>query len=104
MPNPNPKGKTYLLKGVPVDIYEAAQAKAAANRPPLSMRWVLITLLEKWVDQRPPSADAPPRVFKPRKAKTAKKAKPEPATENKAGQTHIEPRQGIDDVDLTDSF
>ena len=73
MPNPNPKGKTYLLKGVPIDIYEAAQKKAAENRPPLSMRWVLITLLEKWVGHRPPSADAPPRDWS--KVKRTRKKK-----------------------------
>ena len=64
----------YLLKGIPLDMYRRAQAKAAANKPPLSIRWVLITLLEKWVGPAPADESAPAKAPKARKAKTPKAA------------------------------
>ncbi len=41
------KGK-YILERIPPDTWERAKAKAASYKPPMSMRWVLIQLLEKW--------------------------------------------------------
>lgn len=64
----------YLLKGIPKDMYRRAQAKAAANKPPLSIRWVLITLLEKWVGPAPADESAPTKAPKASKAKTPKAA------------------------------
>ena len=45
-----PDSKTYLLKGIPPELWEQAQAKAASQRPPISMRWALILLLESWIN------------------------------------------------------
>ena len=42
--------KTYLLKGIPPELWEEAQAKAASQRPPMSMRWALLLLLESWIN------------------------------------------------------
>ncbi len=36
----------YLLNGIPGELWDRAKAKAAAARPPISMRWVLIQGLE----------------------------------------------------------
>ena len=47
---------TYLLKGIPLDIWERAKVKARAERPPIAMRWVLIQLLEKWAGPAPKDA------------------------------------------------
>src|SRR5262245_33394129 len=41
------KGRSYLLKEMPVAFWEAAQKKARAERR--SMRAVLLTLLRDWV-------------------------------------------------------
>lgn len=83
---PNPNHQTYLLKGIPKDVYDRAKAKAAAHNPPLSIRWILITLLEKWVnhgaapmgdpvttDETPIGAQ-PGKVAKPAKAPRAVKS------------------------------
>jgi len=94
--------KTYLLKGIPKDVYEAAQKKAAENRPPLSMRWVFISLLEKWVGMAPPQKAREPKADTP-KAPRARKVKP--PTEINDEQIQIEqPRQEVDDLDLTSVF
>ena len=78
----------YLLKRIPGPLWDRAKAKAAEHRPPLSMRWVLIQLLEKWTDTvpmvtgetradlSPASVAKPPRVRRPA---TPKAAKPIPA-------------------------
>ena len=44
---------TYLLRDVPRELWDRAQAKAASLRPPVSMRWLLMTLLEDWVGRKP---------------------------------------------------
>lgn len=38
----------YILKNVPGELWDRAKAKAAASTPPLTLRWVLISLLERW--------------------------------------------------------
>ena len=73
----------YLLKRIPGPLWDRAKAKAAEHRPPLSMRWVLIQLLEKWTETAPvpivagetvsPAPVAkPPRVRRPAAPKAAK--------------------------------
>jgi len=49
---PNPDTQDYLLKGVPRDLWKRAQAKAKAMKPPMSMRWALLLMLEEWVGGR----------------------------------------------------
>ncbi len=106
MPNPNPKGKTYLLKGVPVDLYEAAQQKAAENRPPLSMRWVFISLLEKWVGKRPPSADPKPKIRTEPPKKRGRKPRPLSARDAYRAATRMDadagPPEPITDDSVSD--
>lgn len=113
MPNPNPKGKTYLLKGVPVDLYKAAQQKAAENRPPLSMRWLFISLLEKWVGKRPPSADPKPKIRTEPPKKRGRKPKiktdapavdPLPTTDDSVSDPNRQPIDGANDLDLSETF
>ena len=53
-----PDSKTYLLKGIPSELWEQAQAKAASQRPPISMRWALILLIESWINSAETSASA----------------------------------------------
>ena len=79
-----PNETIYLLKGIPLDMYRRAQAKAAANKPPLSIRWVLITLLEKWVGPAPADESKPAAPKATRKAKTPKAA-PKPVGPSAAG-------------------
>ena len=50
--------KVYLLKGIPPELWEQAQAKAASQRPPISMRWALILLLESWINSAESSGSA----------------------------------------------
>ena len=56
---PKPNTCDYLIHGIPLDLWTRAKAKAKALRPPVSMRWTLIMLLEQWVASTPP-AEAPP--------------------------------------------
>lgn len=72
--------KDYLLKGIPLDVYQQAQEKAAAHRPPLSMRWVLITLLEKWINYQPVQPEGFKKGTEARKAKKAAAAQTPAAT------------------------
>ena len=71
----------YMLKGIPLGIWRAAQAKAAAMSPPTSMRWIILDLLKQWIakdppvdpptDVAPPPTDRPARrVTKPTRART----------------------------------
>ena len=53
-----PDSKTYLLKRIPAELWEQAQAKAASQRPPISMRWALILLLESWINSAETSGSA----------------------------------------------
>ncbi len=61
------KGK-YILERIPPDTWDRAKAKAASYAPPMSMRWVLIQLLEKWAPRpkgtrkRKPKAENIPAV------------------------------------------
>ena len=48
-----PDSKLYLLKGIPPELWRQAQAKAASQRPPLSMRWAILLLLEAWISDTP---------------------------------------------------
>ncbi len=57
-PVPKPNCKDYLFKDIPADLWTRAQEKGKALRPPVSMRWVLIMLLEQWV--KSPTAETPP--------------------------------------------
>ena len=57
--------KDYILKKIPVELWEAAQAKAASRRPPLAMRWVLIKLLERWVVKGKPLTHGEPATDDP---------------------------------------
>lgn len=72
------KDAMYLLKGIPQATWDQAKAKAAAERPPLSMKWVLIALLEKWVGPPPDTGQSIPPTPPADKAKRAKKPKAEP--------------------------
>ncbi len=56
---PKPNCKDYLFKDIPADLWIRAQEKGKALRPPVSMRWTLILLLEEWVASTPP-AETPP--------------------------------------------
>ena len=72
-----PNELSYLLHRIPLDIWERAKAKAAANRPPLKMRWVLIQLIEKFAGPAPkidPTAD-PEKTHKATAVKKPRKAK-----------------------------
>ncbi len=69
----------YLLKKIPGDIWDAAKAKAAAQRPALSMRWVLIKLLEKWVEGSPAAAPKPKAAPKAARAPRVPKTPTPPA-------------------------
>lgn len=42
----------YLLENVPRDLMTRAKGKARAQDPPVSVKWVLIKLLEQWVNGR----------------------------------------------------
>ncbi len=39
----------YQLKGIPNDLWNIAKDKAAAFRPPVTMKHVILQLLYKWV-------------------------------------------------------
>lgn len=94
----------YLLKGIPGDLWDRCKHKAEVNSPPLSMRWVLIQLLERWAP-----ADAKPqrvRTPKPPKASVTPKAEALPTREPRVvGATPVErPQTPQEGVDLGDSF
>jgi hypothetical protein len=47
-----PRVKTtcdYQLRNVPLDLWQQARAKAKAQQPPMSMRWIIMLLLEQWL-------------------------------------------------------
>ena len=48
-----PGTQSYILHGIPVELWKAAQAKAAAQEPPLSMRWAILMLLKEWIHHAP---------------------------------------------------
>ena len=52
---PKPNGHAYPLKNVPLALWRRAQAKAGNLVPALSMRQVLIMLLDQWVNAPPPT-------------------------------------------------
>lgn len=55
MPKPRlrlkpPGTQSYVLHGIPIDLWEAVKAKAAAQEPaPWSLRWALLMALKEWV-------------------------------------------------------
>jgi len=71
MPKPRKKPGTqsYILHGIPLELWEAAKAKAAAQEPaPFTMRWAMLTALTEWVRSAPGSdpkvaADEKPSLF-----------------------------------------
>lgn len=63
----------YILKRIPRDLWTAAQAKAATHQPPMSMRYVLIQLLGRWVG---PAPDGSPWPLPPRKIRQKKATEP----------------------------
>lgn len=74
----------YPLNGIPEPLWREAQAFAAAATPPLSMKWVLQSLLERWVESQRKKATAPPPPAPPERRGTHKrqpkaKATPPPA-------------------------
>ena len=72
----------YILKGIDRRLWARAQAKAQGNDPPMSMRWVLIKLLERWVGPDPDPTAAPEPAPKPKRApKVAAVAVAEPVSE-----------------------
>ena len=46
---PHPSNTLYILRDIPRELWERAQAKAAGLRPPVPLRRILIALLEDWV-------------------------------------------------------
>lgn len=53
MKTSNPqKGATYLLRDIPRELWDRAQAKAAGLKPPVPLRRILIALLEDWVGRQ----------------------------------------------------
>lgn len=101
---PKPGEIDYLLKGIPKGIYEKAQRFAAEHRPPLAMRWLLITLLEKWVESEKAkrrATDPPTETPAPKKTAPRRKAKP---VEGVAVPVRTEPQRLPDAPDLGDSF
>lgn len=56
----------YPLKKVPGELWDRVKQKAEAHRPPLTIRWVIISLLEKFA---PPEDGLKPmaKARKPRK-------------------------------------
>ena len=59
MPKPRKKPGTqsYVLHGIPTDLWEAVKAKAAAQEPaPWTMRWALLQALQQWVKSAPDKA------------------------------------------------
>lgn len=52
MPHPkmSPEKMTYLWEDVPRELMQKAKAKGRAQDPPVSVKWVLVKLLQQWVD------------------------------------------------------
>lgn len=48
---------------LPADLHERAMTKAKATRPPSSLRWIIIQLLERYA----PAPEPPKRVSKPKR-------------------------------------
>ena len=48
MPKKDQTKATYLLRDVPRELWDHAQAKAAGLRPSVPIRRILIALLEDW--------------------------------------------------------
>jgi hypothetical protein len=46
----DPGEMKYLLENVPRDLIHRAKEKARLQDPPVSVKWVLIKLLEQWVN------------------------------------------------------
>jgi len=93
---------TYNLNGIPGDVWDRAKAKAASYRPPLSMRWVIIQLLEKFApaseEELAATAAANLKKIAPVRAANARRAKEGPKPPKPPA-----PSLG-DAVDLGDSF
>lgn len=64
----------YPLKKVPGELWDRVKQKAEAHRPPLTIRWVIISLLEKFA---PPEEGLKP-VPKARKPRIKAAAPPPP--------------------------
>jgi len=59
------KTRDYWLKKVDADLLDRAMAKAKAHDPPVSLKWVLVHLLQKWIGQTPePPAGKPQKPSK----------------------------------------
>lgn len=68
--DPNSTTTDYIVKRIPRDLWDRAQAKAAHYKPlPLSMRHVLIELLDRWVGPSEVVSQAATPAPKPRKVK-----------------------------------
>lgn len=99
----------YIFKGIPRDLWGKAQAKAAAQRPPISMKWVLLQALEKFVS----AGSAPTQEYRkkpvnrasdpPAKASIKRRAK-NPTPVGAALQDHAERLLTRAEPDLGDSF
>lgn len=77
--DPNSTTTDYIVKRIPRDLWDRAQAKAAHYKPlPLSMRHVLIELLDRWVGPGEVVSQAATPAPKPRKVKP----QPSPAVQN----------------------
>ena len=59
-PRKKPGTQSYILHGIPVDLWEAAKAKAASQEPPMSMRWAILLLLKDWIYSAPGSKHKSP--------------------------------------------
>jgi hypothetical protein len=46
----SPEKMTYLWEDVPRELMQKAKAKGRAQDPPVSVKWVLVKLLQQWVD------------------------------------------------------
>ena len=42
--------QTYLLQGIPPDLWDAVKVKARSQDPaPFTLRWAILTALQEWV-------------------------------------------------------
>lgn len=90
----------YLLKGIPRATWDAAKDKAANARPPLSMRWVIIQLLERWI-QHGKSAET---AANPAEGNGTARRRVKAPRQPKVGKAKPSASGPMDAPDLADSF
>ncbi len=81
---PSTEFVTFSMTKIPRPIWDRAKAKAATYRPPLSMRWLLISLLERFAPEE--ATAAPAVVPEPKPPKPAPKPRLSGAKRRKAAK------------------